>query len=130
MDEHGKGINFWRCWSWAVVAVRGTRGLAAKGGSRENGEGLAAMSAKDAEAQCFNIGRSTSQTLERYDRRFNRRKSRWIGTLRARERRGFNRRGLFREHAGSLWVPESDIPVIELSGGFGIVAQGIDWSIG
>ena len=46
-----------------------------------------------------------------------------------RERRGFNRRGLFREGVEALWVPEVLIPGIESLGGFGAVAQSIDWSI-
>ena len=63
------------------------------------------------------------------DRRFNRRKSRCIGTLRARERRGFKRRGLFRERAGSFWVPEFPIPEIESFEGFGPKAQDFDWTV-
>jgi hypothetical protein len=64
----------------------------------------------------FVHGRSLAQ-----DKRFNRRKRR--------ERRGFNRRALFRERAGSFWVPESPIPEIESFEGFGLPAQDVDWTV-
>jgi hypothetical protein len=46
-----------------------------------------------------------------------------------RERRGYNRRALFRERAGSFWVPEFPIPEIESFEGFGPKAQDFDWTV-